>query len=430
MTPRRLLILCYFYPPLAGGGVHRVLSFSRYLPRHGWSCTVVCAGANDYWVRDDSLVERIPQDTHVVRVEGGSALSAWLKVRGGDRGKRPGPLFSGLRSLSNWWLFPDSYAGWARQARRAAARLLAEDRYDAILTSSPPDSVHMAGRRLRASTGLPWIVDFRDPWVGLYFRKPPTAWHRARHARMERAVLEEADVVLAASRTHADAPGAASGAKPRSIVHLPNGFEPIDADACAGATLDVPENSFAICFTGTLSLMPDTEVFLEAVDEVLADRPEARRRLRVRLAGPYDLSYEDRSLALGLKGIVGFPGPLSHAQSRALQRRADLLMLWKPRGYPTMVPGKLYEYLDAGRPLLAVLPHDDESAELVRRSGGEVVAPGDRTALAQAIARRYDAWRQGQATPTQRPDWLGSFERAAIAERLAVVLNEAVEARS
>jgi glycosyltransferase involved in cell wall biosynthesis len=425
MKTRRLLILCYFYPPLAGGGVHRVLSFSRYLPEHGWSCTVVCAGADDYWVRDDSLVASIPSETKVVRVEGGSALSAWLKVRGGDRGKRSGSVFSSLRSLSNWWLMPDSYAGWARKARGVAARLIAGGGYDAILSSSPPDSVHLAGRALHAASGLPWIADFRDPWVGLHFRKPPTAWHRARHAALERAVLDEADVVLAASRTHADAAGSGSGAIPRSVMHLPNGFEPTPAGGSADDGLGVPDDAFAIAFTGTLSLMPDTEVFLEAVDQVVADRPEARRRLRARLAGPYDLSYEDRSVALGLTGIVGFPGPLTHAQSRSLQRRADLLMLWKPRGYPTMVPGKLYEYLDAGRPVLAVLPEDDEAAELVRRAGGDVVAPDDRAALASAITRHYDAWREGRQTPVQRPQWLDTFERRAIAGTLAGILDRA-----
>lgn len=426
MTSRRLLIVCYFYPPLAGGGVHRVLSFTRHLPKHGWSCTVVCAGARDYWVRDESLADRIPSGTRVVRVEGGSALSAWLKVRSSDEGRRPGGVFAGLRKLSDWWLFPDSYAGWARKARGVAERVLAEQPHDAILTSSPPDSVHVAGRHLHRSTGLPWVADFRDPWVGLYFREPPTAWHRARHAAMERKVLDEADVVLAASRTHADAPGVRSGAKPHHVEHLPNGFEPGTVPDAVAA--DVPEDAFVIAFTGTLSLMPDTDVFMEAVDEVLADRPEARRRLRVRLAGPYDMGYEDRSIALGLKGIVAFPGPLEHAASRALQRRADLLMLWKPRGYPTMVPGKLYEYLDAGRPILAVLPPGDEAADLVRRAGGEVVVPDDRAALAAAIGKRYDAWRAGDATPTRRPEWLEGYERAAIAGRLADVLNRTVDA--
>ena len=81
---RRVLLLAYFYPPLAGGGVHRVLSFTRHLPAHGWACTVVCAGERDYWVSDESLVASVPHETEVIRVEGGSGLSTWLRLKRGD----------------------------------------------------------------------------------------------------------------------------------------------------------------------------------------------------------------------------------------------------------------------------------------------------------------------------------------------------------
>lgn len=420
-----MLFLCYFYPPLAGGGVHRVLSFTRELPAHGWDCTVVCAGGEDYWVTDPTLLEHVPPRTEVLRVTGGSALSAWLRVRRGDRGRRPGGAFAALRRWSDWWLLPDSYAGWARRARAAAARRLAAGDVHAILSSSPPDSVHLAARPLARRFALPWVADFRDPWIGLAFRTPPTAWHRARQAAMERSVLEGADLVLAASRTHAEGAGRASGATPRRVVHLPNGFEP--GGAAAAAPADAPAAAagarFRAVFTGTLSQMPDAEVFLDALHEVLARHPEARRRLRVTVAGPYDSGYEDRAVALGLTGIVEFRGPVSHAESRALQRDADLLLLWKPRGAPTMVPGKLYEYLDAGRPLLAVLEDGDEAAGLALDGGAERVAPGDRAALAAALGRRWRAWAAGERPAPARPGWLDGHARPRLAARLAAELD-------
>ena len=138
---RRLLVLCYFYPPLAGGGVHRVLAWTRHLPAHGWACTVVCAGEGDYWVTDASLVERIPRETRVERVQGGSGLSALLSLRGrraGGAGRRSGAAFGALRRLSDFFLVPDSYAGWSRRAARVAQRLASSGRFDAVLSSSPP----------------------------------------------------------------------------------------------------------------------------------------------------------------------------------------------------------------------------------------------------------------------------------------------------
>ena len=425
---RRLLVLCYFYPPLGGGGVHRVLGFTRHLPRHGWECTVVCADAQDYWVVDESLLARVPSGTEVIRVPGGSALSAWLRLRRGALGRRPTRTFEGLRLLSDWWLIPDSYAGWSRRARAAAERRVRRGGFDAMLSSSPPDSVHLAARAVHRRFGLPWVADFRDPWVGLHFREPPSAWHRARHAALERAVLEGADVVLTASRTHAEGIGGRSGSRPRRVIHLPNGFEPWDGPEAPADPARAPaagdRDRFQLLFTGTLSQMPDAEVFLEALHDWFARSPEARRRVRARFAGPYETGYEDRSIALGLKGIVEFLGPRPHAETRALQAQADALLLWKPRNYPTMVPGKLYEYLDSGRPILAALPGDDEAASLVASAGGEIVALGDRAALASSLERRYREWKTGAAPPSGRPGWLAGHTRARLAERLAGVLDE------
>jgi len=441
VSERRLLVIAYFYPPLAGGGVHRVLSFTRHLPAHGWRCTVVCAGERDYWVTDPTLAAAIPPGTEVLRVPGGSALAAWLRLRRGRGGERSGRTFSRLRRASDWWLLPDSYAGWARRARGVAARRLARGDVHAVLSSSPPDSVHLAALGLARGPRIPWIADFREPWMGLYFREPPTPWHRARQAALGRAVLEGCDLALTASLAHAEHAGERSGARPARVVHLPNGFEAAPADPAArgdepatqadAAPADAPpDGRFRIVFTGTLSLMPDTEVFLEALHQLLARRPEARRRVRAVLAGPFDTGYRDRAEALGLTGIVDFAGPLPHPESRRLQRQADLLALWKPRDFPTMVPGKLYEYLDAGRPLVALLEPGEEAAALVRRAGGAIVAPGDREALAAEIERRYAAWREGRATGGQRPGWLAEYERARLAGRLAGLLDECVAARS
>ncbi|HKQ57961.1 MAG TPA: hypothetical protein VJY35_08840, partial [Candidatus Eisenbacteria bacterium] len=189
---------------------------------------------------------------------------------------------------------------------------------------------------------------------------------------------------------------------------------------------------FLIAFTGTLSQMPDADVFLEALHDLFARRPEARRRTRARIAGPYDAGHADRALALGLTGIVEFTGPLAHAETRALQRRAHLLMLWKPRGpgYRTMVPGKLYEYLDANAPVLAMLEEGDEAADLVRKAGGEVVPPGRRGPLADAIERRYLAWKEGAPARAPRPAWLDEHTRERLSGRLASQLDALVEVRA
>ena len=175
-----------------------------------------------------------------------------------------------------------------------------------------------------------------------------------------------------------------------------------------------------------LTLTPDVETLLEALHEVLARRPEARRRIRARLAGAYEADYEDRATALGLKGIVEFTGPVAHARARELQRAADALVLWKPVGCDAAIPAKVYEYLDAGRPILALLEEDDEAARLVRGAGAVRVPPGDRAALAAEIERLYLAWKEGRADAAPavaRPDWLAEHTRERLTARLAGLLD-------
>jgi glycosyltransferase involved in cell wall biosynthesis len=422
-----VLILCYFYPPLAGGGVHRVLSFTRHLPAHGWSCTVVCAGEEDYWVKDETLTAAIPTGTEVIRVPGGSALSAWRRVfRRGDR--LPGQRAGLLRSLSDWWLLPDSYIGWAPRARAAAAKRMRLGGVDVVLSSSPPESAHVAALPLGERFGVPWVADFRDPWIGLYRRQPPTAWHARRQGALERRVMERADLVITASRTQMSYSERGSGARPSRAEVVFNGFDaaqPAPAAADTGDRGAGASETFLLVFTGTLSHVPDTEVFFEALHELFVRHPDARRRLRVELAGPFDPGYEDRSVALGLKGIVTFMGQRSHQEVRELQRRADLLLLWIPRVevLRAALPGKLYEYLDAGRPIVALLDERAEAAELVRKADGRVFPVGARSALAGELERRWLAWKSGARDPVRRPAWLDDYRRDVQAASLARLLD-------
>jgi glycosyltransferase involved in cell wall biosynthesis len=425
---RRVLIFAYFYPPLAGGGVHRVLSFTRHLPAHGWACTVVCAGERDYWVSDESLVASVPHETEVIRVEGGSGLSTWLRLKRGDaHGRRSSRSFGSLRALADWWLLPDSYAGWSKRARATVQGRIARGGIDVLLSSSPPDSVHLAAADVARGTNVPWVADFRDPWIGLNFRKPPTPWHAARQRGMEARVLSHADLVLAASRTHVEQLDARTSARPRAVLHLPNGFEP----AAPAATSD-DRDHFRVVFTGSLSLMDDLATLIDAVAAMLARDPGARALLRVDLLGPYDQEWEERASARGLDGVVSFNGVRPHAEARRAQRSADLLLLWRPHGdgHRTMVPGKTYEYLASGRPVLALLPERDEAAELVRGAGGEVLAPGAAAALEGALAARLARWRTGGRAPDAVPGWLGAHTREHLASQLATALDGVVGART
>ena len=119
MSERRLLVLCYFYPPLGGGGVHRVLGFTRYLPRFGWTCTVVCAGEDDYWVRDDSLLARVPPETRVVtplkhcpHLLEGQTLCLWRQGSTRQTSRWDPAKFTAIFAVQAAWRWLACYEVW------------------------------------------------------------------------------------------------------------------------------------------------------------------------------------------------------------------------------------------------------------------------------------------------------------------------------
>jgi len=164
----RLLVIANPYPPMASAGTTRLVRFLRHLPAEGWQATVVAPRAAGPAAE--------PPGVPVVR-----APVPWPKqlLGGGRRATR----------VNRWVAVPDPYCGWIAPAVCEGRRLLSGARFDAIFSSSPRPSVHLAAALLARGSGLPWLADYRDPWSTYMFRTYPTAAHRAAHARLEACAL-------------------------------------------------------------------------------------------------------------------------------------------------------------------------------------------------------------------------------------------------
>ena len=169
MPSRKLLMLINFFPPAGGGGVYRPLSFVKYLSRMGWDITVVTPKPGEFWISDPSLEEQIPEGVRVVRTDSLSAGRILGKIRGAGTGQPAGARSSGgyefMRKAGEFLLMPDTYIGWKPFAIKAASRLCREEVFDVLYSTSPPDSTQLAGLKISSRFGIPWLADFRDPWI-------------------------------------------------------------------------------------------------------------------------------------------------------------------------------------------------------------------------------------------------------------------------
>jgi glycosyltransferase involved in cell wall biosynthesis len=439
---KRVLVLAYFFPPLGGGGVQRSLKLVRYLEPHGWASTVVTAREEDYWIVDPTLLEEIPSTAEIVRVGGLTSLRlVRLLSRGGARieraqERRDRESFRKLRRAQSWLLIPDGYRPWAREAQRAAVRRIAAGGIDALWTTSSPESAHLAGLALKRRFGIPWVADFRDPWVGRVTYDPPTRWHDARHRELERAVVSSADRVTLVSdpmtalyrKRYRDLPS-------ERFLTLPNGYDPddwarVDRLLAARPAPAEPRRRFVLLHAGQLAHRPSARTLLEAARLLIASDPRAADDLSIQFLGGNEELRPEEWESLGLGSVVETAPSLPHIEALAAMRGADALVLLGHGGQADslLYTGKIYEYLTSGRPVLGLVD-PGPAADLIRDSGaGEVRAADDAKGAARVLRAWLEAWRRGDEVAGRAPETMvRSWDRARAAETAAKLLQSLAE---
>ena len=409
---RRVLLVSYYYPPIAGPGVFRPLRLSKYLGRHGWGVTVVTVSARARLIKDPALVDDIPPEVRVERT--GSLEPRTLLIALNKLG-----LSGIVRRIEPWLNVPDEQRGWVPLAVRRATRILREQPHDAVLSTSSPYSAHLVGRELQRRTGLPWVADFRDEWTTNPYLRYPTRWHRRLNTRLEREVLSAADRVVCVSRPWLDALHAQVPGQPgEKFVTLPNGF---DGEHFEDPPPPPPDR-FRIVYTGMFYGHRSPEVFLEGVRRAIDGKRIPAKDLEVIFVG--HTAHAD--------GLGSLPGNVVRVVEqrpyreaiRFLYDAAVLLLVIPSAGGEGNHTGKLFPYLASGRPILALAPETNVAADLIRRShSGVVASPDDPAGVADALGRLYDAWKTG-GPPVQDRAVVAEFEARPQTEAYARLLDQ------
>ena len=412
---RSILLVAYFYPPSRDTGALRPASMARWLRRLGHDVTVLTTSAYGSSPDEDrgDVVRAADAQLWRARFRGADRVDALFDAD--TYAGRPHP-FSKL-------IVPEPLAlAWAPFARRAALRLQRERRFDCVITSSPPESAHLVGRAL-SRRGLPWVADIRDAWNFEPLRpRFPTAAQRRLDERLERRWLGGADAVVAVSRPAAEDLRTRLGIE---ASFVPNGWDPSLADEAgerSGIALD-PER-VSLVYTGRFgSYGRDPSALIEALAQLAAHSPEAAARLELVVAGPLT-ETEARLLSRDVAPArIVRAGSGARERALALQREADALLLLAHATRSQLLNIKLFEYLAAGRPILA-LAGGTEAGRIVEEIGGKTVRADDRDAIAAAL-RRLAA---GELAPPAAGA-LARYTYPAPAEGMAAAVEAAIARR-
>lgn len=443
--PPRALVVAYHFPPEGSIGTHRTLRLVRHLSEQGWDVTVLTGTAGTYTAGctiDPQLLSRVPVNVRVVRAPAlrpvdrltsllsagpgtPRAVAAAATVPDGPVERVPQQV-SRLRRIKQkidaLLNIPDQHLGWLLPAVSAGLFATAGHRPDVLYSTAPPWSGQLVARALAARLGCPWVADFRDPWARAPWREGRLTVARRAADLFERLVVRRADAVVFTTRTNLDEFGAFYGATDRFHT-VRNGCDPDEFD---GVTPMVRDTRFTLLHAGSLyGGRKPTALF--AALAALRDRGVIdaqsfcfRQIGRVALGG-FDMAAErDR---LGLAGMV----ELANSQPRRDILRemlgASCLLLLQP-GTTVSIPGKLFEYMAAGRPILAIA-EAGETADLVRASGcGLAVLPDDQPGIERALESLI---RQGTAAKAAPPAEL--FDGRVRTSELVAILERVVGER-
>jgi glycosyltransferase involved in cell wall biosynthesis len=424
---RSLLLVSYFYPPTRDTGARRPAAMAKWLARLGWEVTVVTTSAFGGG-RGTGDTQREAPEAGAVRVIRAFDLQVLrARLAGHDRidSLFDSDSYSGRPHPLSKVIVPEPLAlAWAPFARRAALAAHRERPFDCVLTTSPPESAHSIGHALRRH-GVPWVADLRDAWTFEPLRPAfPTGPQRRLDERLERLRLGAADRVVCVSEPAAADLRARRIADPAIIANAWDPDEDPGPQARSAAAGLLASDRISLLYTGRFgSYGRDPAPLVEGLVRLARSSPAAAGRIEVAIAGPLQPAERELFERPALQPIrISLLGSLSRDVSLALQREADALLLLAQPTRSQLVNFKLFEYLAAGVPILA-LALGTEAGRIAADAGIEPIVPANdpeaiATALASLIDGRIDA---------PDPQATSRYRYPAAAEAMATVLAGAVE---
>ncbi len=429
---KKVLIISYYFPPSGGAGVQRVLKFVKYLPQFGWEPVVLTVREDaGFPARDPSLFSEIPKTIKIHRTKIYEPYNLYraLTSKKKEESIDIATLSRNRSSLSekfsqfvrSTFFIPDARCFWKKNAVREGRKILDSQPIDLIFSSAPPYTCHMIARQLKRDSHLPWVADFRDSWVG--WLSAPERWFLPDRIdrRMEHAVLECADRCVTVSK------GVKEDLLSRNLRVdsnkwdlVPNGY---DGEDFLNRKGNPSKDHFVLTYTGSLYGHRSPETLLTALENILKKHPQIRSSIRIRFIGRVDPQFLEAFRWFG--EIIEYIPYVSHSESiqALLDTTALLLIIDDAPASKSIITGKLYEYIGAKKPILALAP-EGEAAHLIRDMRvGTIVHPNDVNGIQNALEIWMDIWKRTQSLLKISDNRIDQFDRKNLTKRLAEIFN-------
>jgi len=420
----KVLIITYYWPPAGGSGVQRWLKFVKYLQNFSIEPVIYTVDKPEYALTDETLKNEIPTDIEILKrpIWEPNSLLSKLKSKqhqtsAGFLDPNPSYLERKLQYIRANYFIPDARKFWIKPSVKYLTAYLKNSKIDTIITTGPPHSMHLIGLELKKRFPVKWIADFRDPWTAIdYFHQLPlTEKSKNKHLDLEKMVIQSADAVMVVGKTMKENYQAFN----KNIHIISNGF---DTDA---ETVEVDlDEKFTITHIGLMNADRNPNNLWKALAEIVNENSEFASDLLVKLIGKSADEVHKSIKGNKLEENVQFISYLPHHKVLKHQRSSQVLLL-AVNNVPSakgIITGKIFEYLQSERPILAIAPKDGDVAEIIEiTNSGLVIDFNDIENLKKAIVDYYHKFKAGNLKVASKN--IDQYHRKNLTKNLADVIK-------
>ncbi len=435
---KKVLIITYYWPPAGGPGVQRVLKLVKYLPQFGWQPVVLTVKNGDYPALDESLEAEVPTEVKVSKISIWEPHHLYRKIMG-IKESEPIPIAvltqqqnKSFKSKIMHWLrgnifIPDARISWYFSLVREAERIIKTEDIQAVLVSSPPHSLQLAGLKLKKKFSLPLIADFRDPWTDIYYYKDLKRLKLTRmiDAYLEKKVLRRADRVLTVSPALKRLLESKTPIAKCSVIY--NGFDETDFKKA----LPREQISYTIGYVGNFSANQNCPVLWRVLKKILELNSAFRESFCLEFTGKIHSDIVRSIKENGLKSFTQFNDYKPHSEAIEDMQKASVLLFVIPdtENNEGILSGKLFDYLASGTPLLSVGPPEGDAAHILSDSeAGAIYGFKDKEGLENRVRQLFSAWQENRLNEFMpERSKIKKYERREMAGQTARLLDALCE---
>jgi glycosyltransferase involved in cell wall biosynthesis len=423
---KQILIITYYWPPAGGPGVQRWLKFVKYLPDFGIEPIVYCPENPSYPIIDESLLSEIPEEVTIIkqpisepyRFANLLSKKSSKQISSGviPKQKKQSLIQKILLYVRGNFFIPDARKKWVKPSVNFLSEYIQKNKINTIITTGPPHSLHLIGLQLKAELGVKWLADFRDPWTTIGYHKALklSQSSRTKHLQLESKVLQTADALIVTSE-NTKQEFASKTNQPISVIT--NGYDAHHIQR------PIKDKQFTLAHIGSLLSERNPKQLWEALRELIEAHADFRSVFQIKLIGVVSDDVLQTMISYGLESYINNLGYVSHEEAIEQQMASRVLLMVEIDSEDTkvIIPGKVFEYMASGTPIVAIGPKDSDVETILKSTNtGHYFYYDDKARIKSQILSYFEAYKSN--TLVVNAIGLEQYSRKSLTKRLSEII--------